>query len=111
MGWHRSQEYASVVQCLLHHQAQRDGHGIVDLPLHHRGARGADIGIVQRWARGDVCVHSAASPGEGVVTGRPTLQRQGPTSEAAFVLVADWAAGLGPIPDPQARAAVEAGIS
>ena len=69
------------------------------------------MGIVQRWARGDVCVHGAASPGEGVVTGRPTLRHQGPTSEAAFVLVADRVARLGPMPDPQARAAVEAGTS
>ena len=45
------------------------------------------------------------------MTGRPTLQRQGPTSEAAFVLVADRVARRKPMPDPQARAAVEAGTS
>ena len=61
------EQYASAVQCLLHHQAQRDGNGIVDLPFDHRGARGANMGVVQRWARCDVCVHSAASPGDGVV--------------------------------------------
>jgi hypothetical protein len=38
------------------------------------------------------------------------LRRQDPTSEAAFVLVADQVARRGPMPDPQARAAVEAGI-
>jgi hypothetical protein len=32
-------------------------------------------------------------------------------SEAAFVLVADRVVRLGPMPDPQAKAAVEAGIS
>ena len=69
------------------------------------------MGIVQRWARGDVRVHAAASPGEGVVTGHSMLRRQDPTSEAAFVLVADQVARRGPMPDPQARAAVEAGTS
>ncbi|MEA2922986.1 MAG: hypothetical protein QOD25_108 [Alphaproteobacteria bacterium] len=52
------------------------------------------------------------------MTGRRTLRREGITlrregmmSEAAFVLVADRVARLGPMPDPQAKAAVEAGIS
>jgi hypothetical protein len=76
------------------------------------------LGVVQRWAGGHVCVHGTAGPGEGVVTGRRTLRREGITlrregmmSEAAFVLVADRVARLGPMPDPQAKAAVEAGIS
>ena len=41
------------------------------------------------------------------MTAPPTLQRQGPTSEAAFVLVADRAAWLVPVPDLR-RATVEA---
>jgi hypothetical protein len=45
------------------------------------------------------------------VTKPPTLRYEGPTREAAFVLVADRVARLGPMPDPQARAAVEAGTS
>jgi hypothetical protein len=69
------------------------------------------LGIVQRWAGGHVCVHGTAGPGEGVVTGRRTLRQEGMMSEAAFVLVADRVARLGPMPDPQAKAAVEAGIS
>ena len=69
------------------------------------------MGIVQRWARGDVRVHAAASPGEDVVTKLSTLRHQSPTSEAAFVLVADRVTRLGPMADPQARAAVEAGTS
>jgi hypothetical protein len=44
------------------------------------------------------------------VTGRRTLRRQGLMREAAFVPVANRVAGLGPMPDPQAKAAVEAGI-
>ena len=33
------------VQCLLHHQARRHGHGAVDLPLDHRGAWRRVVGL------------------------------------------------------------------
>ena len=54
------------------------GMGLSICPFHHRGARGTDMGIVQRWAGGHVCVHGAAGPGEGVVTGRPNAAAPGP---------------------------------
>jgi hypothetical protein len=35
------------VKPLLHHQIQRDGNGIVDLPFDHRGAWGTNMGVTQ----------------------------------------------------------------
>ena len=41
---HRGEEREQAFQGLLHHQAFRYGHGTVDLPLDHRGARRTGIG-------------------------------------------------------------------
>jgi hypothetical protein len=90
-----------------HHKAQRDGNGIVDLPFHHRGARG-EMGIVQRWTGHHVDVHGAARPGDIVLTGRPTPPCQGKTRPQTLILVADRAAWLVPVPDLRGRATVEA---
>jgi hypothetical protein len=91
-----------------HHQAQRDGNGIVDLPFYRRGARGADMGIVQRRAGRHVYVHGGARPGDIVLTGRPTPPIRGMTRLETLVLVADRAAWRVPVPDPRGRATVEA---
>jgi len=58
------------VKPLLHHQIQRDGNGIVDLPFDHRGAWGTNMGIAQRWAGYDLCVRPSLRTG-GVVIACP----------------------------------------
>ncbi len=57
------------LQCLLHHQAQRHGHGPVDLPLDHRGSRREVVGFAQRRTRCDVSVYLTVLPGSPLVTG------------------------------------------
>ncbi len=57
------------LQCLLHHQTQRNGHGPVDLPLDHRGPRRQVMGLAQRRAWCDVSVHLTVASGGPLVTG------------------------------------------
>ena len=58
------------VKPLLHHQIQRDGNGIVDLPFDHRGAWGTNMGVAQRWAGYGLCVRPSLRTG-GVVIACP----------------------------------------
>lgn len=84
------------VKPLLHHQIQRDGNGIVDLPFDHRGAWGTNMGIAQRWAGYDLCVRPSVRTGGGVVIALPSPRCQGVLSEGCLVLVdraAAWIRG------------------
>ena len=47
---HRPGDRQAALQRLLYHQAQRNGHGAVDLPLYSRGPRRNDLGVAQRGA-------------------------------------------------------------
>ena len=60
---HRPGERQAALQRLLHHQAQRHGHGPVDLPLDHREPRRQIMGLAQRRARRDLSVQPASTPG------------------------------------------------
>jgi hypothetical protein len=72
------------VKPLLHHQIQRDGNGIVDLPFDHRGAWGTNMGIAQRWAGYDLCVRPSLRTGGGVVIALPSPRCQGVLSEGVW---------------------------
>ena len=51
-----------------HDQARRFGHGPVDLPLDHRGARGTIVGRGERTAGRNLSVHGAGAPTGGRCT-------------------------------------------
>src|ERR1700731_4684261 len=56
---HRPGECLASVQLLLHDQARRHGNGAVNLPLDHRSARGAIMGLAQHHGpRCDLSIHS-----------------------------------------------------
>ena len=61
------------LQRLLHHQAQRHGHGAIDLPLDHREPWRDVVGLAQCRAWRDVSVHLAVASGGPLVT-RPTQE-------------------------------------
>ena len=61
--WHRSGEREAALQRLLHDQAQRHGHGAIDLPLDHRGSWREIVGLAQCRARCDVSVRLAVASG------------------------------------------------
>jgi CheY-like chemotaxis protein len=68
-------KHEPVVQRVLHHQAERDGNGIVDLPLHHRSTWGPDMGVRQCRAGCDFPFYSAVCPEELVMPNEaPELQ-------------------------------------
>ena len=62
-------EREQFVQRLLHHQAQRNGHGTIDLPLDHRSPWRTDVRRQQFRAGGDVSIYPAGGSGRlGVTT-------------------------------------------
>ena len=66
------------------------------------------MGIVQRWAGATFTFTVPPARETGVVTGPSNAAASGHDEAGAFVLVADRAAWLVPVPDPRGRAAVEA---
>jgi hypothetical protein len=59
------------VQCLLHHQIRRHGHGTFHLPFDRGGSRGATMGHRQRTPRCHVPIHAAGERRHCVLRLRP----------------------------------------
>src|SRR5207248_6774684 len=56
------------LRCLLHDETRWPGHGAVDQPVGHRGARGTLVGHLERHGRGDVPVHRSGPERTDAVT-------------------------------------------
>ena len=87
---HRSGQHEAALQRLLHDQAQRHGHGAVDLPLDHREPWRHVVGLAQCRTWRDVSVHTAAaSRGDVMTPGRPIQDGSAAGAEPIVIIVED----------------------